>query len=480
MKRLIKLAVAFLAVFPVVTALVPIDCSKFSGWQASDCSNIVSDGSLSAAQKQDLYLNLVSNQGELAPFGFIENWNKSLEWGTPPESAVKQGNGIIVDAWVKIVSIEKSYFDLNSNEWFGEPSGELIAAKGYSIQYPPAPLPLDCRTDFSHTVTESLLATLNGSQIGNTAISAYSTGLLGGAPMVFQAAYSVNAELKTEHFREQEHCNALTGCFSSCDYYGTDYTDFSVNPEDSFSVIAKTEKPSAKIFVDEGPGINTATIKLFSVEPLNGFELNIGKNKFEFSESIFDINASSDGVLFATKSFKESKKMNGFVGLGFAKENAERTIFLAYKNTGQCTYRIIADFFEIFEPCNEARLKPVNLFIDANLNGKDFESTALVTVTLSDDSNAPLFGKKIIFGENGKEAITNANGAVENIVKLGSTNGVITARFDGDEEFAPSKAVKRVALENEQSFETTKAVLVFFGAYYFIFLIAKKVVSGGL
>lgn len=52
------------------------------------------------------------------------------------------------------------------------------------------------------------------------------------------------------------------------------------------------------------------------------------------------------------------------------------------------------------------------------------------------------------------------------------------AESPADGEFASGSAVARAALVNSSSFGTTEQLAGFFGAYYFIFLIAKKLWIG--
>jgi len=68
--------------------ILPSDCSHLGGWQYEDCENILGDESLSLDEKEDLYLNLLANQGKLPSHEFAWGWNEGLVWDTAPSDVV--------------------------------------------------------------------------------------------------------------------------------------------------------------------------------------------------------------------------------------------------------------------------------------------------------------------------------------------------------------------------------------------------------
>ena len=131
-----EIAIVFLitALMPLARASVlPGNCAQFSGEAQQDCQNILGDAGLSLAEKEDLYLNLVANQGRLPAHDFAWNWNNNISWASPPSSVVPMSNGIIKNAWVKVVAVDKSFFDLNAQQWFFAPSGRVLAEKEYNF-----------------------------------------------------------------------------------------------------------------------------------------------------------------------------------------------------------------------------------------------------------------------------------------------------------------------------------------------------------
>lgn len=478
----IVLLLAFIGFLPIARAL-PLECNVFSGWQLQECQNIVGDNSLSGGQKQDLYLNLLSGQGLLPPFEFLKEWNAGLEWSTPPSSAKPESNGIIKDAWVEIVSVEKSFFDLNEEKWFAQPSGEVIANKGFSIEYPNGPEPGDCGTNYSHSLPRELFSiNLNDSWIGNQKIAGFSSGLGNGFLLDFEASFELEARLQVDHFKEIRHCNRWGECFTSCDYNSTDYRNYSVKPVDEFSLTTKIENPGFKFFLDENSSLKKAIIKIVSPEPLNEFELHLGGNNFFLSESNFDLDATVDDVIFAVKSDKHSRRVDGFLELDYDKSQGQTGIVLGYQNTGDCSYTFLTSFSEKQFPCSETMLTTPTLLVDVNKEAKDFSDTAKVTVSFFDEKREPVQGKQVqIQNKSGVTVLeTGENGEAETEISLETTNGVVVAGFAGDEEYAQAQAVKRFPLQNSQAFETTSSLVSVLLAYYFVFLVAKKIFTRGV
>ena len=476
--------VLLLCLAPFSLAGFAVDCSKFSDWKTSECNKIIGDGSLNAEQKQELYLNLLESQGELGSFDFTWNWNNELQWNSPPIGAELKSDGIIRNAWLKIVGANKSYFDLNNSEWFVKPSGDLLCAYSYSIQLPSGTMPGDCQTTYSYqSANEDLAASLNGSSIGSQKISHYSTGTANLSPMEFSAGLLVRTVLTINHYRAHEHCRNPRDrrtCTTTCLYAGSEQRIDSVNLSDIFSAKAKTQEIELKTFLERNPGISRLTIKLDSGEPINGFKINSTGNNFSLSESNFDLAFTEDGIIYVTKSYDEEKNHGNFAVLDFNKSGGERKIVLGTNKPEDYSCILYFDFGEE-SGCSLIELQDVNLGVETDANHFDLKDAPNITIKLSDADGTALPERKVLLrsGQNTKELITGVDGSATTNISAEESGGIVSAVFEGDDGFEPVESSIRFPVGNKGSWDLGSQVLGFFSAYYFLFLIAKKVALGG-
>lgn len=445
--------------------ILPLDCGNLTGWQYDECVNLLNDTSLAQGQKEDLYLNLIESQGKLASYDFIWKWNKEIEFSKAPENAETQSSGIIKDAWVKIISASKSYFDLNKEEWFAEPSGEVLTAYNFKIELPSGTEAGDCKTNYSYQIlNQNLKVELNDLEIGQQKISYYSTNFQNGEPMNFYAEFFVEAELRIDHFKENEW---------GCGYDSTEVRHYSVTAKDELNANAEVQETGTKIFLEKNPGMSRVIIETESNYPINDFKLEFGKNTYSFSMANFDLGFTADGILSAEKSLGFTEQNSGFLGLEFSGGKLE----LGTTETGECSYELVSDFEAFSSDCGLIELKETALKIETESDNYDVSEKIKAEVSLTDGSGNPLQSKKVILsaGNEQIELTTNEEGKENAEVPA---YGILTAEFENDSEFKSAHAVKRIALNDSKSAGTAEGVAVFAGAYYFIFLIAKKLVVG--
>ncbi len=483
-QRCLNLKLREIVIVFLLTSLVPFarasilpgNCSQFSGEAQQDCQNILSDSSLSLSEKEDLYLNLIANQSRLPSHDFAWNWNQSITWASTPANVVPQSNGIIKNAWVKIVAVDKSFFDLNKQEWFFSLSGRVLVEKKHSIELPQDPLPGDCRTDYAYELLEdSLSVKLNGLNIGSSRVSNYFTSLGDGAQMVFSVSFIVRAKLIMQRYRLTQQCfwfGRDLFCTNNCLPYATEYRVDSVNASDSFTGKARVENIDFRVAVENAP-LKKVFLSIDSDKEINFFELNFGSNSFGFGESVFDLNFTRDGIVFVTRNNKQQKELQGLIELD-ANTTAKRFVFVA-PSVESCSVKLFTVFEEKDLACNLVELQPVKLEVETDANSYDFNRQIVVKVNLSDSFGTILSNKKVLLraGES-TELVTDSSGVAQAIVSAGDSKGVIAVDFAADGEFGSSSAVKRVALFNSESLGGAEQVAGFFGAYYFVFLIAKK------
>jgi len=469
-------------------SILPNDCNQFSDWKQEECQNILTDSSLSLEQKQDLYLNLLNSQEKLASYDFVWSWNESLQWIEPPATAPQESSGIIQNAWVKIVSVDKGYFDLEKQEWFVQPTGQILTEHDYSIEVPSGTEGDDCQTNYSLEILNNALAIeLNGANIGNQRITQYFSSATNNGQMNFAITLSLQTRLIVDHYKEIETCDLDprywdNGCRTTCKYEFTEERFDSVNPRDEFNSKAKDQSINVETFLEENPGLNKITIKLNSDEPINEFFLEAGENFFSFSESNFDLQVTEDGILFVTKQLENSDNYKNFVKLSFVRSANTKEIVLATTSWENCSQTITTDFLETQSECNLIRLEPVQIKIVTDENSFDFKDQVELSIELLNQSLEPMPNENVVIGmgEDSINLTTDSEGMANISLPASQNKGVFLASFLGSQTHRPQTTVKRVALQDEQSFESSQLLVGFFGAYYFVFLIAKKLMAGAI
>ncbi len=472
-KVVILILVTF--VLPFANAdILPSDCGHLTDWQYEECVNLLSDTSLNQEQKEDLYLHLIQSQDKLSSYYFIGEWNNNLEFNEPANET--QSSGIIKDSWIKIISVNKSYFDSEKENWFVQNSGDVLTRKGYEIVLPSGTESGDCRTDYSYTIeNENLRTELNNALIGNEEINSYTINTDDKTELTFYSEFFLSAELKIDHYKKIEQCGyigMIWTCITLCLYDNSEFRHYSTEVSDEFKANSEVQEISTEIFLEKNAGINRLIIETESNYPINDFELKLGENTFSFSESNFDLGFTENGIIYAEKINSFTKKLRGFVEL-----ESDGKIELGTTETGECTYELVSDFEKVSLDCSLKELAETKLEIKTDSESFDISETMSAEVSLTDDLGNPMTNKKIILnaGNEKIELITNDEGKADAEIPAYS---VLTAKFENDSEFKSAQAVKRITLTDEQSAETAEQVAIFAGAYYFIFIITKKFILG--
>lgn len=465
-------------------SVLPSDCSHLGGWQQGECSNILADASLSLAQKEDLYLNLLESQELLPSHEFALNWNRQLQFNGPPTGAEVQNSGVIKDAWAKMVSVHKSFFDLNLGKWFAEPNGLILSAYGYSIELPKESEAGDCKTIYSlENKSENKRVFVNGLKAGEGEEVSYSSASANGQEMAFDSELSVWAQVKVDHYKEVQVCVWAGGifphyeCHSVCQFSHTEYRDYSVSAKDSFKATALVAGPGIKMVLEEFPAYRKYKLLVEPSEPLNELVFSVGENTFSLSETNFDVNTSQDGIVFVERNQKFGRQTKGFDRLDF---NATEQGYYAELGTTSgeaCKLTLFTDFEEKQLPCNPMLAKPTKLEIETDANVFDSNQLVGVRLKLKDSEGMPLPGKELqlLYGTKQETLTTNEDGIAEAKVSAADSLGYLQASFEPkDIELKESGAVKRASVQNLKAWGTSAQVLGFFGSYYLIFLLVKK------
>ena len=124
---------------------IPLNCDSFQEWQKQECEQILNDGSLSLEEEKDLFLNLRFSQEELPLYDEIWNYNSGLNFYASPNNVEVKETRVFKDAWLKIASIDKSFFDLNNQKWFLQKQGRVLTAYNFRVEVPSEIMPGDCR-----------------------------------------------------------------------------------------------------------------------------------------------------------------------------------------------------------------------------------------------------------------------------------------------------------------------------------------------
>jgi hypothetical protein len=463
--------------------ILPNNCSHLTGEEYTTCNSILEDSTLLREQKEYLYINVLEKQGELGSFDFVWNWNKNIFWTEPPKSVGVENDGIIKDAWVKIVAVEKSYFDLDETLWFVLPRGKIFVDYSYRIEIPSEKIPGDCATHYYLEEEMSKLQTnLDGVFLGNQKISEYDSSALNKEEILFESVLEVKTRLRIVHWREKKYCPTPFewDCYTVCEKDSTSYAENGLLLKDSFGAVATVQNSNIEIFAEDSPALKKVIIFIESNELLNGFELHTKNNSFFLSETVFDLGILNSETIFVTKKKSSSKKMNGFVEFDYnATENMKR-IVLGTTELENCFYRTYLDFEKTQVPCNITYLKKPFLRIETDKNSYDFNENTVVEIILTDENEKGLGGETVFLsaGKITNSAKTETDGEIDFTVPAHETKGIIIASFKGNKEHGSIEAVKRIALNKEDTESTGINAGVFFAIYYVVFLVGKKIFTG--
>ena len=454
--------------------ILPPNCNAFQGEQFQDCQNILTDSSLSQPEKEDLYLNLVNNQSDLASHDFVWTWNTLITFNQAPDSVTPANSGIVRNAWLKIVGVKKSVFDTNQQKLFTRPQGSVLTAKNYGIELPSGTLPGECRTDYAYSITNNQFQVLaNGQSIGNGNIANYSFSLPNQADLNFLADWQLTAQLRTDHYQNQQHCffdGKEWHCWYQCDYTNTSYDNYSIQLQDFLPTTITVQNPAIQTRLDTKN--EQVLVEIDPNGPLNQFTLNQENLRFSFSSYRYDINQvlAPYGALNVIR-IPEQKTQSSFIIL----DQNQNRFKLATNSSQDCSVKIATDFEEIETPCNAVMLKPVHIELVTDQNSFDENQTIQLQAILLDDQNQPVPNKTIEFSSKAaKESLqTNEQGTVTWELPAENSNGILNAQFLPDAEFSGTQETKRVPIAGTDLVPKAVNVFTFFFAYYFLFIVAK-------
>lgn len=378
---------------PACSAILPANCDHLNGWKKSECENILADESLSVEQKEDLYLNLLSKQGVLPDYAFVWNWNNSLNFSKAPANVQQFNSGIIKNAWLKIITVDRSFFDLDSNQWYAEPSGRVLVAGNFEIVLPEDTAEHDCKTERSYKVlADNLSVFLDGSKIGSQKVSSYSAGKE--KDLNFSAELFIKAKLIEKHFRKQSHCVQFCNkvctiyCWTSCDYYKTTERTDSLKLSDEFRAKAYFFDFNLASAVELKDGISEARYMIESTMPVNEFTVSFGKNSFSFSEENFDIASTLKpyGVLFVVRKSALGKSARGLIDLNSNLSPKRKLIKLGFAKAPACKMKLYSAFEE-FDLSNKCLIEAKPAELSLSLNSGSFSENDYVLATAVLTSN---------------------------------------------------------------------------------------------
>ena len=472
---------------PAVFSQISVqDCSKFADWKLSECQKIFSDSSLNQAEKESLYINLAEPQEKLPNHDFIWQWNASINFTNAPYGIQQQENGIIKNAWLKIIAVNKSVFDSNSGRWYAQPSGKILTAYNFSIRIPSGTQAGDCATGYSYTMLDNLLDIfLDGSKIGSGKIAPYNSGAKNNNALDFSAGLRLKARLYVAHYRMKSYCQynyweegwcPEQYTYQNCEYYSTGTADYGLNLNDSFGAIAKVYAFSIKNNFLDGNAFREYHLRLDSAEKINELQLQINDNNFSYSELEYDLNSMLPpyNVLYATRQEKTAVSFGKFTDMN--SNIAEKTFLLGLDDADSCSLAVMTDFekFGINNCLNKAR--KTFLKLQADKNSYDFNEAIKINGILSDENGLGLGNEtiKLFSGSAKNEIVTDAEGKFYSEIPANETSGVIVAEFNPLFDYSPSNSILRFGLSNSRDFGTAQSAGIFYGIYYAVFLILKK------
>ncbi|MFH1224195.1 MAG: hypothetical protein V1676_00140 [Candidatus Diapherotrites archaeon] len=472
-----------LMLVPLVRAdgLLPDSCGKLPSIDYKDCEAIIKDTSLTQAEKKEGILGLLSKPTLAENHDFVFEWNRGLQFNTPPAGVSAQSNGIIRDAWVKVVGISPSVFDTNESVWLVDSSGNVINAYNYRIELPTGTASGDCRTVYSYTIgKEDIGVFLNGARIGSGKVATFSSDA---KAKQFKANVDLATKLKTDHYREYTSC-WIPGldwtCNTSCVFSHTEYRTDALSVSNLLDAETRQFSYDFRMAYNDGNGLDTVLLEFGATQPFNEFDFTLDDATLSVSEASYKLNYGLEpyDALHVERVQEFSEEKRNVAGTVSKNRGVYLAELMLEKNAGNCSAKISGDFgeFDLGSKCNLSDLPDAVVWLALDKNSYDANETVKAVVHLSDESGAPLANGKVElkYGLNFKELVTDGSGKAEAQVSAAESKGVVSAEFHTDFEHGSASDTKRIGVVYDDTTETAKDIGIFAGVYYIFYFIAKK------
>src|SRR3989338_7076884 len=247
MRKALMLAVAlFLGLSPVVA----LDCSHLDASQTELCNMIDSIDGTQEEKEALITLALYGNR-VIPNHDFVAFWNTRLQAVESPQGVSKQNEGIIKDAWIKILAVMPSV--LEENKLYCDKEGKVQSAYNYRIVLPTGTASGDCMTDYSlESNSYYLNVYANDVLIGNEKLTSFDANIEG--EIQFKAQLAIDAVTKIDHYKENSYCcryrnGACRRYCTSCDYVSTEIKTDNLQISDALNAEVKQEQPKGKFTI---------------------------------------------------------------------------------------------------------------------------------------------------------------------------------------------------------------------------------------
>ena len=378
MRKALMLAVAL---FWGLSPVVAFDCSHLDASQIELCNMINSIDGTQEEKEALITLALYGNR-VIPNHDFVAFWNTRLQVVEAPQGVSKQDEGIIKDAWIKILTVMPSV--LEGNKFYCDKNGKVQSAYNYRIELPTDTASGDCRTDYSlERNSYSLNVYANDVFIGNEKITSFD---ISEGQTQFKAQLAIDAVTKIDHYQENRYCcrwrngECRRHC-TSCDYVSTETKTDNLQISDALNAEVEQEQPKGKFTILD----RTRSIK-GRVEASNFTRLTLDFNQSSYQKSlyVYDFVYSLPPyniITLRAKPYIEKKSSNLYI------ESLNSSAFLfTVANANDCKLNLYTHFHQTVVPCN-------NLYEKKNISIKTDKRSYFVNETI----NVTLIPDNLIF-----------------------------------------------------------------------------------
>ena len=370
------LAVAlFLGLSPVVA----LDCSHLDASQTELCNMI---DSIDGTQEEKEALTTLALYGNrvIPNHDFVAFWNTRLQVVEAPQGVSKQNEGIIKDAWIKILTVMPSVIE--GNKFYCDKNGKVQSDYNYRIELPTGTESGDCRTDYSLERSNPYLYVYsNDNLIGNEKLTSFDTNVEG--DIQFKAQLAIDAVTKIDHYQENRYCcrwrnGECRRYCTSCDYASTEIKTDNLQISDALNAEVEQEQPKGKFTILD----RTRSIK-GRVEASNFTRLTLDFNQSSYQKSlyVYDFVYSLPPyniITLRAKHYIEKKSSNIYI------EPLNSSAFLfTVANANNCKFNLYTHFHQTVIPCD-------NLYEKKNISIKtdkrSYFVNEIINVTLIPDN----------------------------------------------------------------------------------------------
>jgi len=404
-------------------------CERF-GWFNS--CNAVMSSSLSEDEKMTTIASMIND---------VHQWNTDFAVNEPPESTNVVDDGLVKNAWVRIMAVMPSVYEDDS--LLNPGYGEVFAKSNFEINTPSGNEGDDCRTNYDLSHSSQIRQYLNDQPIGKGEVAQFNSKA---AVLSFRADFVIDTTLTVDHYVWNEVNDTW-----ECDYDSTETRPGQTVVTDKLAAV-RYQPNITYSFNVENKYYGITQIQ-FNASNYSWFKLQFNNNDF-YQENDIEFERFFTLEPYYILNFKPYQhKTIQFSGIHWQNDTFQVT------DTSNCKI-LLGDYFQTYTlPC-PLDYKPTDLRITTDKT--TYAPGELVTVRIS-PSNVPV---QLSYA-NVTEV---AQGVWQVPAQLSQT--VITANYQGVETF------KTIHVSDGKNWRTAWSILALFVVSIVLWKIITKSAGG--